>query len=280
MDLGEIGVWSGEAFFGDPDQATGLAVAAEEAGYGAMWIPGGGGGEVLERCALALEATSSLTIATGIVNIWRHDAAEVAEIANHLAASTGGRFLLGLGVSHERLIGEEYVTPLAKMRSYLDELDAAGHPPEQRCLAALRPKMLELSAARSLGTHSYFVPPEHTAAAREELGEGPLIMPEQTVLIESDPVEARAVARKFCKLYLGLPNYTNNLRDLGYTDDDIGNSGSDRLIDAIVAWGDPDTIATRVRAHHDAGADHVCIQSIGPMATADVWRELAPALLG
>ncbi|MDG2112257.1 MAG: hypothetical protein P8N02_06555 [Actinomycetota bacterium] len=140
--------------------------------------------------------------------------------------------------------------------------------------------MLELSAARSAGTHPYFVPPEHTAVAREALGKGPLVMPEQTVLLESDPAEARALARKFCKLYLGLPNYTNNLRELGYTDDDIGNGGSDRLIDAIVAWGDADAIAARVRAHLDAGAAHVCIQSIGPMATADAWRQLAPALLG
>ena len=280
--LGQVGVWSGEPYFDGPDKATSLAAAAEELGYGALWIPGFDGGHVFERCGLALEASSSLTIATGIVNIWRHDVAEVAQITSNLRTGSGGRFLLGLGVSHQRLIGDDYskVSPLAKMKSYLDALDAAGQPREDRFLAALGPKMLELCAARTAGTHPYFVPPEHTAAAREVLGEGPLLMPELTVILESDPSEARAIARRFAKLYLGMPNYANNLRRLGYTDDDLSGVGSDRLIDSIFAWGDPKAIAARVREHLDAGADHVAIQSFGPKSTADVWRELAPTLLG
>lgn len=279
MELGQVGVWSGEALSGDPAGVAVLAATAEELGYGALWIPGAAGGDVLERCAVALGATSNLVLATGIVNIWRHDATEVAATANRLNTDSGGRFLLGLGVSHERLIGDEYVSPLLKMRRYLDELDAAGQPSEKRALAALRPKMLRLSTDRGIGAHPYFVPPEHSAAAREVLGEGPLLMPEQAILIESDPTEARAIARKFCSLYLKLPNYTNNLRDLGYTDDDLAGPGSDRLIDAIVVWGDADAIAARVQAHLDAGADHVCIQSIGTMAPTEAWRALAPSLI-
>lgn len=280
--LGEIGVWSREAYFGDPDEATNLARAAEELGYGALWIPGYDGGPVFERCRLTLEATSSLTVATGVINIWRHDASDVAGITNTLRADNGGRFLLGMGGSHKQIIGDDYdkVSPLTRMRGYLDELDAAGQLAEDRFLGALGPRMLELCAARSVGTHPYFVPPEHTAAAREVLGDGPLLMPEHKVVLETNPREARAIARKFAKLYLRTPNYVKNLRRLGYGDDDLGDRGSDRLIDAVFAWGDPRTIAARVRAHLDAGADHVAIQSFGPKPTGDVWRELAPELLG
>ena len=280
--LGKIGVFSRHPHFREAEQATSLAAAAEELGYGALWIPGFDGGHIFERCGLALQATTRLIIATGVVNIWRHDATEVAQIVSKLRADSGGRFLLGIGVSHQRLIGDDYdkVSPLAKMKSYLDDLDAAGQPTEDRLLAALGPKMLKLCAQRTAGTHPYFVPPEHTAAAREILGDGPLLMPELTVVLESDPSEARAIARKYAKLYLGMPNYTNNLRRLGYTDDDLNGEGSDHLIDAVFAWGDPNAIAARVRAHLDAGADHVAIQSFGPKPETDVWRELAPALLG
>ena len=280
--LGQIGVWSREAYFGDPDEVTNLATVAEELGYGVLWIPGYTGGPIFERCRQALEATSSLTVATGVINIWCHDASDVAGITNFLRDDSGGRFLLGIGGSHKQIIGDDYdkISPLAKMRGYLDELDAAGQLVEDRFLGALAPKMLELCAARSLGTHPYFVPPEHTAAAREVLGDGPLLMPEHKVILETDPREARAIARKFAKLYLRTPNYINNLRRLGYGDDDLGGGGSDRFIDAVFAWGEPRTIAARVRAHLDAGADHVTIQSFGPRPTSDVWRELAPELLG
>lgn len=258
-----------------------LAVAAEALGYGAFWMPGGAGGDVLDRSEVALRATTSLVVATGIVNIWRHDAAEVAATTAALNEASGGRFLLGLGVSHERLIREEYVAPLTKMKSYLDELQAAGQGPEQLALAALRPKMLRLSAERSLGAHPYFVPVEHTSVARATLGAGALLMPEVAVLVETDADVARAKAREFCSRYLGLPNYTNNLRDLGYSEDDVEAPGSDRLIDAIVAWGTPEQIAERIAAHHAAGADHVCIQVIGNPDGSPVesWSQMAAVLL-
>ncbi len=283
MELGRVGVWCGQVRGKEMGQVGEAAALVEELGYGAFWIPGGAGGDVLDRCAAILAATTSLVAATGILNIWRHDAVEVAAQTARLENESGGRFLLGLGVSHERLIAAEYVKPLAKMRSFLDELDAAGQRPGVRALAALRPKMLQLAATRSAGAHPYFVPPEHTAVARAMLGPDSLLAPEQAVVLETDPAAAREIARKFCSVYLQLPNYTNNLRELGFGDGDIDGQGSDRLIDAIVAWGTPEQIAARVRAHHDAGADHVCIQVLGgdPAAVPiEGWRALAPALLG
>ena len=283
--LGKVGVWSRTPYFGPADTATSMAAAAEKLGYPAFWIPGFDGGHIFERCGMALAASSKLIIATSIINIWRHEPAEAAQIANKLRADSGARFLLGLGGSHKGLIGDEYdkISPIAKMRNYLDDLDAAGLPPEARLLGAFGPKMLQLSGERSIGGHPYLVPPEHTAAAREVLGEGPLLMPEQAVILESDPVKARAIAREFVPLYLGAPNYANNMFRLGYNEEDFAAEGgdvSDRLIDALVAWGDPEAIAARIRAHLDAGADHVGVQSWGPKPEVDVWRELAPVLLG
>ena len=279
--LGKVGVWSRTPYFGESHEATSLAATAEELGYQALWIPGFDGGHIFERCGMALEATSKLTIATGIVNIWRHEPAEVAETVSKLRAKSGGRFLLGLGSSHKYLIGDDYdkISPIAKMSGYLDALDAGGTPEEDRLLGALGPKMLELAAERTVGSHPCFMPPEHTAAAREVLGEGPLLMPELGVILETDPVKARTIARSFASLYYKGPNYNNNLRRFGYTDEDFAGEGSDRLIDAIIAWGDPATIAARVRAHLDAGADHVAVHSRGLSPEADVWRELAPFLL-
>lgn len=282
MRLGRVGIWSGQ-FLGLPkDEAGEAAMALEAAGYGALWIPGGAGGDVLDRCGIALEATDTLVVATGILNIWRHDPLEVAATAASLGRASGDRFLLGLGVSHSMLIGDEYVTPLAKMESYLDELDGAGQSPDRRVLAALRPKMLRLAASRSWGAHPYFVPPEHSEVARAELGPGPILAPEQMVTLATSPTEAREIARQTCAVYLNLPNYTNNLRRLGYGDADLTPPGSDRLIDAIVAWGTPAEIAARVRAHLDAGADHVCLQVLGAdrrQPPIDQWRELAAEIV-
>ena len=280
--LGKVGVWSRSPYFYEAKRATSLAIAAEELGYQALWIPGFDGGHVFERCELALQASTRLTVATGVVNIWRHDPAEVAQTVSKLRANSGGRFLVGLGGSHKFLIGDAYdqISPLAKMRNYLDALDAAGLPAEDRLLGALGPKMLALSAERTAGTHPCFIPPEFTAAAREMLGSGPLLLPAVTVILESDPSVARGLARKFAGLYFKGPNYANMLRRFGFTDDDFDGEGSDRLIDSVVAWGDPETIADRVRAHLDAGADHVAIESRGPNPEADVWRELAPRVLG
>ena len=280
--LGKVGVWSRTPYFGEPHDATEMAATAEELGYSTLWIPGFDGGHIFERCGMALEATSKLTIATGILNIWRHEPEEAAETTSKLRADSGGRFLLGMGTSHKYLIGDEYdkTTPLAKMSGYLDDLDAGGIAPENRLIGALGPKMLELSAERTTGSHPCFMPPEHTAAAREVLGKGPLLMPELGVILESDPAKARAIARTFASLYFKGPNYNNNLRRFGFTDEDFAGEGSDRLIDAIVAWGDAEAIAARVRAHLDAGADHVAIHSRGLTPETDVWRELAPLVLG
>lgn len=282
--LGKVGVWSRWPYMGPMDKATSLATAAEELGYPALWIPGFDGGNIFERCGMGLAATSKLTIATSIVNVWRHEPTEAAEAANKLRADSGGRFLLGLGVSHKGLIGTDYdeMSPIAKMRSYCEELDAAGLPAEHRLLGAFGPKMLQLSGELSIGGHPYLVSVEHTAAAREVLGEGPLLMPELAVILETDPDKARAIGQEFIPLYLGAPNYANNMFRLGYNEEDFtaeGNNVSDRLIDALVAWGDPETIAARVRKHLDAGADHVSVQSWGPKPEVDVWRELAPFLL-
>jgi probable F420-dependent oxidoreductase len=282
MNLGQIGVWSSAMRMVDPPVISDTAAAIEDMGYGTLWIPGGVGGDVLDRCGAALGATSSLRVATAILNIWRHDPAEVAAATADLQEENGGRFVLGLGVSHQPLIGESYVAPLKKMNDFLDQLDAAGQPASDRVVAALRQRMLELSRDRAAGSHPYFVPPEHSAAARAVLGSGPVLAPEQTVVLETDPSTAREVARKFCDGYLQLPNYSNNLRALGYSDEDLQPPGSDRLVDAIVAWGDEGAIATRVRAHLDAGADHVCIQVLaGDYSTVpmEAWRTLAPALI-
>lgn len=279
--LGRVGVWSRTPYFGEPGEATALATTAEELGYRALWIPGFDGGHIFERCGMALAATSTLTIATGIVNIWRHEPAEVAQTVRTLRTDSGDRFLLGLGSSHKYLIGDDYdkISPLAKMRGYLDDLDAGGVRPEERLLGALGPMMLELSGDRTAGSHPCFMPPEHTAAARAVLGDGPLLMPELGVILETDPAKARAIARTFASLYFKGPNYNHNLRRFGFTDEDFAGEGSDRLIDAIVAWGDAKAIASRVRAHLDAGADHVAIHSRGLTPEADVWRELAPLVL-
>lgn len=264
------------------------AAEVEELGFGAIFIPGGAGGNILERSEHLLGATRSVPVAPGILNVWMHDPAEVASARARLEDEHPGRFQLGLGISHAPAVnaGEpgRYRKPLSKMRSYLDELDAASPPvpPERRFLAALGPKMLELSRDRSAGAHPYFVPVDHTAYARETLGPNALLAPEQAVLLETDSARARERARDHVARYLGLPNYTNNLLRHGFAEEDLRDGGSDRLVDAIVAWGGEAAIAERVRAHHEAGADHVCIQVLGVEGGApprEAWRRLAPALL-
>jgi probable F420-dependent oxidoreductase len=281
MDLGSVGVWwsgSRRAGSGLDDEA---AHVLEDLGYGAIWSSGGFDPGLARRFGQLLEATERVVVASGIVSIWVTPPEEIAQATSSLAEAHPGRFLLGLGASHAPVV-EHYEHPYSHMVAYLDGLDAATPTvaPSDRVLAALGPRMLELAAVRSAGAHPYFVPVEHTRKAREILGSGPVLAPEVTVVVEADPDRARELARSFTPRYLALPNYANNLRSLGYTDADLAGAGSDRLVDAVVAWGDPEAVADRVRAHHEAGADHVCIQVVSAsdgFPSAE-YRALAGAL--
>jgi probable F420-dependent oxidoreductase len=241
-----------------------LAVAIEGLGFGAIWIGGSPEAE-LRIVEELLDATSTLVIATGIVNIWTAAAPVVAASYHRIEAKHPGRFLLGVGVGHPEAI-DRYRKPYEAVVDYLDELDAARVPEPNRVLAALGPKMLKLSADRSAGAHPYLTTPEHTRRAREIIGPRALLAPEQKVVLRTDPVAARAIGRPAVETpYLGLVNYTNNLRTLGFTDDDLTGGGSDRLIDALAAHGDPATVAAALTAHLDAGANHVAINLlVGP----------------
>lgn len=291
VDLGRVGVWTFSLDLQPATRAGELAAELEAMGWGAIWIPEAVGREAPVNAALLLGATERIAVGTGIANIYARDAMSMNAAWHTLSEAFPGRFLLGMGVSHqpsvEGLHGQAYGPPLTTMREYLDRMDAslfiAAQPsdPPERVLAALGPKMLELARDRTRGAHPYFVPPEHTEIARTILGDDRLLAPEQMVVLETDPTKAREVARAAMGGYVGLPNYANNLRRLGFTEDDLGGGISDRLVDAIVAWGDVDAIARRVRAHHDAGADHVCVQVL-PLDDIDAvmrgYRTLAEAL--
>lgn len=282
--LGRIGVWSIELRYSEPAVRADAAAELEDLGFGAAWIPGGAGGDILEVVENVLGATRRMTVATGILNIWKHETSDVGDWWRGLSADRQGRTMLGLGVSHAPMIGEAYRAPVATMRAYLDRLDAEGVPAERRCLAALGPKMLDLALERSAGAHPYLVSPEHTAQARQRLGAGPILAPEQGVILETDPATAREIARQALAVYLKFPNYVNNWRRLGFSEEDV-TKPSDGLCDALFAWGDLDRIAERVNAHLDAGADHVCLQVVqaGERGDASVlresWRRLASVLM-
>jgi probable F420-dependent oxidoreductase len=274
--LGTLGVWARVAQL-TPELATGL----ESLGYGCIWIGGSPAGD-LRAAEQLLDATATITVATGIVNIWKDDPATVAASFHRIAAAHPGRFLLGVGVGHREQTGELFQRPYDALVTYLDALDANGVPVQDRVLAALGPKVLRLAAARSAGAHPYLTTPEHTREARELLGAGLLLAPEQKVVLDSDPQRARSIARQtVAKPYLELVNYTNNLRRLGFSDDDFADGGSDVLIDALVAHGDPATAAARVTEHLAAGADHVAIQLLDPgdVAPLDGFRTLAAELI-
>ena len=297
MDIGRVGIWTGQLDYQPASAAKDAVAELEELGYGAVWVGEAKGREALSNAGLLLSATTRMTVATGIANIWVRDALAMVAGQYTLAEAYPERFLLGIGISHAPLIegmrGHEYRRPMATMRRYLDAMDQvmsvyravppAATPP--RVLAALGPRMLMLSAERAQGAHTYFVPPEHTAQARDVLGRDCCccwLIPEQAVVLETEPERAREVARRHTGAYLTLPNYTNNLHRLGFTDEDLDGAGSDRLVDAIVAWGDVEAIARRVHEHHEAGADHVCVQVLSrdrrglPRVQ---WREVAAALL-
>ena len=286
MRLTGTGIWSPQLRYGDAAPIADAAAELDELGYNAIWIPDVGG-DVLGSVETLLRSTTRIVVATGILNVWMQDPAEVARRRASWIADWKRRFVLGLGVSHAPLIDHghpgRYQKPFSKMVEFLDALDAAEvpFPADARVLAALRPRMLGLARDRAAGVHPYFVPSEHVARAREILGPDAMICVELAVVLDRDPSTARATARRHTATYVRLPNYTNNLRDFGFGDDDFARDGSDRLVDAIVAWGDLDTIARRVSAMRHAGADHVCIQVIRPddEVPRDDWRELATALV-
>jgi probable F420-dependent oxidoreductase len=279
--LGRFGVWWSGSWRLPDDPDFNVAGELEALGYGALWSSVGFEAGLADRFERLLAATEHVVVASGIVSVWASAPDEVGPAALALDLEHAGRFLLGLGASHSAIVAD-YARPYSKMVAYLDALDAL-HPPvprERRVLAALRPRMLELAATRAAGAHPYFVPAEHTARAREILGAGPLLAPEVAVVLERDPVRARALAREYASIYLPLPNYAGNLGLFGFGDDDVAGGGSDRLIDAVIPWGDAASVADRLREHVDAGADHVCIQVVAghhnvPLAE---YRELAGAL--
>jgi probable F420-dependent oxidoreductase len=287
VELGGVGVWSVPLRYGAKDEVVDAAAELESLGYRALWFPDIGG-DVFGAATTLLEAARRLVVATGVLNLWMHDPADTADGFARLASVHPGRFLLGIGASHaasvDRMEPGRYHRPLAAMAAYLDALDTAKPPVPAgaRVLAALGPKMLTLARERAAGAHPYLTTPEHTQRARTILGADRLLAPEQRIVLETDRAAAREIGRQHLALYLRLPNYTNNLRRLGFTDDDLAGADSDRLVDTLVSWGDEDTIARRVREHYDAGANHVCVQALtGDQDTfpREAWRRLAPALI-
>jgi probable F420-dependent oxidoreductase len=257
MELGRVGVWHRDVEL-TPELASGL----ERLGYGAVWIGGSPAGDLAVPETL-LDSTRDIVVATGIVNIWQDGAGVVAESYHRIEARHPGRFLLGIGAGH-REAAREYTRPYEALVRYLDALDTAGVPPGRRVLAALGPRVLRLARDRTAGAHPYFTTPDHTREARAVLGPDALLAPEQKAVLEPDPHAARAVARSVLGIYLGLANYVANFRRMGFTDEDFAGGGSDRLVDALIAHGDPDTVARRVTEHLDAGADHVAVQLLVP----------------
>jgi probable F420-dependent oxidoreductase len=289
IDIGRLGVWSGFHIWGDATGEPADALAElEELGYGAVWVGGAEHGH--SAFGPILSATSRLVLATGIISMWADSPEVVSELHRDLNNRFPNRFLLGLGVSHAPLVeplGFAYEKPYSKAVSYLDELDAIGAVPRGHlALAALGPRMLKLAADRTMGAHPYLITPEHTALARDTMGPEAVLAPEQKVVIEANAEKARQIARDGIGWYIkNAPNYVNNLRRLGFTEDDFANGGSDRLVDGLVAWGDAETVAKRVGEHYEAGADHVCLHMLtgGPLGTPAPlpraqWRDIAAAL--
>jgi probable F420-dependent oxidoreductase len=290
--LGRVGLWSFDLDTQPMSLAQDAVQRIEQMGFDTVWVPEAVGREPFASCATLLSATRTLKMATGIANIHARTAHTMQAGWKTLTEAFPGRFILGLGVSHQPMVEgahkSTYSKPYSTMVEYLDRMDegiffgAAPTTQPQRVLAALGPKMLKLSAERSLGAHPYFTPVEHTEVARKELGVGPLLAPEVAVIFETDAIAARAIARKYMATYLRLPNYTNNLRRLGWTEEDI-TGPSDALVDAICVWGTTDQVMTRIQAHIDAGADHVCVQVLTATPKVlpfDLWQELADATKG
>lgn len=291
MDIRRIGIWTSALDRQPAPVVRRAARVIEQLGYGVLWIGEAARREAFANASLLLSATDHLVVATGIANIWARDPMAMAAGQRTLAEAWDGRFLLGLGVSHDQLVeprGHHYEQPLTVMRRYLDAMDQALYlspMPDPgamvRVLGALRPRMVALASERADGAHPYLVPVEHTEQARDILGPGKLLCPEVAVVVASDPQVARRVARSHLDAYLPLTNYQSNLAGLGFTDDDFAGGGSDRLVDALVAWGSAERIARRVGEHLDAGADHVAIQvltSSPDRLPVKEWSELATVL--
>lgn len=291
IDIGTFGVWTSLLDLHPTTRVREVVAELDEMGWGCLWRPESTGRDPLVSAALWLDACPRMAVATGIAQTYARHPLTTMAASRTLDEAFPDRFLLGLGVSHAPMVegvrGLDYSTPLADMEAYLDAMDEApftglardGRPP--RVLAALGPRMLDLSRAKADGCHPYFTTPAHTAVAREVIGPDRFLAPEHMVLLETDPERARRVARANMARYLQLPNYTRNLQRLGFTDDDL-SAVSDRLVDAIVLWGDLDSIVARLREHLDAGADHVCVQALVEDPSElplDDWRHLAEALL-
>jgi probable F420-dependent oxidoreductase len=289
MDLGRVGVWLGTLSLAPAAEEREAVQEIERLGYGSVWIgENHSNREIFAHAATLLGWTERIVVATGIASIWARDASAAANGASALAEFHPGRFILCVGVSHAPIVkrrGQTYGRPLGAMREYLDGMDGVRYmappPPEPapRLIAALAPKMLRLAAERTDGAHPYLVTPEHTAQARELLGPGKLLAPEQGVVLADDPETGRRLAREnHLAIYLPMENYVNAWRRLGFGEEDFADGGSDRLVDELVAWGDEAAVAARVRSHLDAGADHVSVQPIGPDPVGQL-RRLAPTLL-
>jgi len=276
-DIGRLGVWTFQlGMASEPEQRDAVA-ELESIGYGAIWVPTFGAFDIVPKL---LAAGTTICAATGIASIYQYDAPTIVRNVRSLDASYPDRFLLGLGVSHPEAVNRDgsgrYTKPIAAMAAFLDDL--GPEVAERAVLAALRSRMLTLARDRTVGAHPYFIPVEHTARARDILGPDKLLVPEQAVVLETDPDAARTLARGHMALYLQLQNYRNNLRWLGWSEDDLTPPGSDALVDAIVAWGDADAIRARIQKHHDNGADHVCIQVLREDQRAvplEEWRAIA-----
>jgi probable F420-dependent oxidoreductase len=291
MELGKVGVWSGQLGVMPAVEVRKTVPEIEALGLRALWFPESVTKEAFSQAAILLTASREMAVATGIANVWARDTTAMANGARTLAEAFPDRFLLGIGVSHAPSAarrGHDYRRPLTVMRDYLTGMDGAAYAGPQPAseapvvLAALGPKMLDLAAQRTAGAHPYFVPVDHTEFARRVLGPGPLLAPEQAVVVTDDAREARAIARVHACHYLALDNYRNNLLRLGWSDEDVAGDGSDELIDGVVAWGSIDDIQARVAAHLEAGADHVCVQVLNGLPdrfALDELRRLAPALL-
>ena len=290
MNIGRVGIWSMALEAQPLSIAQEAAAELDELGFPALWVPEALGKEVMSHVALLLAATGRMVVATGIANLWARDATAMVNAQRTLTEGFPERFLLGIGVSHTPTValrGHTLVSPVQATRDYLAAMDATRYfgavpaAPLRRVLAALGPRMLTLAAELTEGAHTYTVPVEHTEQARRRLGPGPLLIPEQKVVLVSDPADARRIARATIGRLLRLPNYAGNLRRLGFADADFADGGSDRLIDALVAWGDVEDVRRRVKEHLDAGANHVALQVLTADPTAlplREWRELAALL--